>query len=73
MRSRCAPGSSWWRPGTTSTSITTIASSKRTRLTSTMDALNQKYGTATLFPANMLLARAAVPTRIDFTSIPDLF
>ncbi len=46
---------------------------KRTRLTSTMDALNQKYGTSTLFPASMLLARAAAPTRIAFTSIPDLF
>jgi DNA polymerase IV len=49
------------------------AESKRTRLTSTMDALNQKYGTATLFSASMLLARAAAPTRIAFTSIPDLF
>jgi DNA polymerase-4 len=47
--------------------------SKRTRLTSTMDAMNHKYGTATLFPASMLLARAAAPTRIAFTSIPDLF
>jgi len=47
--------------------------SKRNRLTSTMDALNQKYGTATLFSASMLLARAAAPTRIAFTSIPDLF
>ena len=46
---------------------------KRTRLTSTMDALNLKYGTSTLFPASMLLARAAAPTRIAFTSIPDLF
>lgn len=46
---------------------------KRSRLTSTMDALNQKYGTATLFSASMLLARAAAPTRIAFTSIPDLF
>jgi DNA polymerase-4 len=46
---------------------------KRARLTGTMDALNQKYGTATLFPASMLLARAAAPTRIAFTSIPDLF
>lgn len=26
-------------------------------LTSTMDALNRKYGMATLFPASMLLAR----------------
>jgi DNA polymerase-4 len=47
--------------------------SKRSRLTSTMDTLNHKYGTATLFPASMLLARAAAPTRIAFTSIPDLF
>lgn len=47
--------------------------SKRTRLTSTMDAMNHKYGTATLFPASMLLALAAAPTRIAFTSIPDLF
>lgn len=47
--------------------------SKRSRLTSAMDALNQKYGTATLFSASMLLARAAAPTRIAFTSIPDLF
>jgi DNA polymerase-4 len=46
---------------------------KRTRLTSTMDTLNQKYGTATIFPASMLLARSAAPTRIAFTSIPDLF
>ena len=46
---------------------------KRTRLTSTMDVLNRKYGTSTLFPASMLLARAAAPTRIAFTSIPDLF
>jgi len=46
---------------------------KRTRLTSTMDALNHKYGTATIFSASMLLARAAAPTRIAFTSIPDLF
>jgi len=47
--------------------------SKRNRLTSTMDVLNQKYGTSTVFPASMLLARAAAPTRIAFTSIPDLF
>lgn len=46
---------------------------KRIRLTSTMDAPNQKYETATLFPASVLLARAATPTRIAFTSIPDLF
>jgi DNA polymerase-4 len=47
--------------------------SKRNRITSTIDALNQKYGTAPIFSASMLLARAAAPTRIAFTSIPDLF
>jgi len=49
------------------------AESKRTRLSSTMDALNHKYGIDTLMPASMLLAKAAAPTRIAFTSIPDLF
>lgn len=46
---------------------------KRTRLASTMDAVNQKYGTDMLAPASMLLAKAAAPTRIAFTNIPDLF
>lgn len=49
------------------------AESRRTRLSTTMDALNLKYGTDTLFPASMLLAKSAAPTRIAFTSIPDLF
>jgi len=49
------------------------AESRRTRLSATMDSLNHKYGTDTLFPASMLLAKAAAPTRIAFTSIPDLF
>jgi DNA polymerase-4 len=47
--------------------------SRRTRLSTTMDSLNHKYGTDTLFPASMLLAKSAAPTRIAFTSIPDLF
>jgi DNA polymerase-4 len=47
--------------------------SRRTRLSTTMDELNHKYGLDTLFPASMLLAKAAAPTRIAFTSIPDLF
>jgi DNA polymerase IV len=47
--------------------------SRRTRLSSTMDTLNHKYGLTTLMPASMLLAKAAAPTRIAFTSIPDLF
>lgn len=47
--------------------------SRRTRLSTTMDTLNQKYGLDTLMPASMLLAKAAAPTRIAFTSIPDLF
>ncbi len=46
---------------------------RRTRLASTMDAVNQKYGTDMLAPASMLLAKAAAPTRIAFTNIPDLF
>jgi DNA polymerase-4 len=47
--------------------------SRRTRLSVTMDSLNHKYGIDTLMPASMLLAKAAAPTRIAFTSIPDLF
>ena len=47
--------------------------SRRTRLSVAMDALNRKYGLDTLMPASMLLAKAAAPTRIAFTSIPDLF
>ena len=46
---------------------------RRTRLSTTMDSLNHKYGTDTLCFASMLLAKAAAPTRIAFTSIPDLF
>jgi DNA polymerase-4 len=46
---------------------------RRTRLAKTMDELNHKYGLDTLFPASMLTAKAAAPTRIAFTSIPDLF
>ena len=46
---------------------------KRTKLSQTMDALNVKYGTHTLYYAGMHLARASAPTRIAFTSIPDLF
>jgi len=47
--------------------------SRRTRLSTTMDTLNNKYGLDTLMPASMLIAKAAAPTRIAFTSIPDLF
>jgi DNA polymerase-4 len=46
---------------------------KRTRLSTTMDEVNYRYGTNTLCFANMLLAGAAAPTRIAFSSIPDLF
>jgi DNA polymerase IV len=45
----------------------------RTRLLATMDRLNDKYGMSTLAPAAMLTAYKAAPTRIAFTSIPDLF
>jgi len=47
--------------------------SRRTRLSAAMDTLNHKYGLETLMPGGMLLAKAAAPTRIAFTSIPDLF
>ena len=46
---------------------------KRTRLATTIDRVNYKYGTHTLGFASMLLAGAAAPTRIAFSSIPDLF
>ena len=46
---------------------------RRTRIASTMDALNHKYGANTLATASMLLAGASAPTRIAFTNIPDLF
>jgi DNA polymerase IV len=46
---------------------------KRTRLSTTMDRVNDKYGTHTLCFASMLLAGAAAPTRIAFSSIPELF
>ena len=45
----------------------------RDQLAATMDQLNHKYGTETLYFASMHLARAAAPTRIAFQSIPDLF
>jgi DNA polymerase-4 len=45
----------------------------RSKLAQTMDALNHKYGLSTLAPATMLTALKAAPTRIAFSSIPDLF
>ncbi len=45
----------------------------RGQLATTMDRLNHKYGTETLYFASMHMARAAAPTRIAFQSIPDLF
>jgi DNA polymerase-4 len=45
----------------------------RDQLAATMDQLNQKYGTETLYFASMHLAKAAAPTRIAFHTIPDLF
>jgi DNA polymerase-4 len=38
-----------------------------------MDQINDRYGMSTLAPAAMLAAYKAAPTRIAFTSIPDLF
>ncbi|MHB1935078.1 MAG: Y-family DNA polymerase [Acidobacteriaceae bacterium] len=45
----------------------------RDQLAATMDHLNRKYGTETLYFASMHLAKAAAPTRIAFHTIPDLF
>lgn len=47
--------------------------SRRTELTSTIDRVNQKYGLDMLASASALVAKAAAPTRIAFTRIPDLF
>jgi DNA polymerase-4 len=46
---------------------------RRTNLSATMDSINKKHGTTMLFYASMLPAGTAAPTRIAFTSIPDLF
>lgn len=46
---------------------------KNNRISLTMDSLNQRYGTEMVTTASTLLARAAAPTRIAFTNIPDLF
>ncbi|MDQ1693915.1 MAG: polymerase [Acidobacteriaceae bacterium] len=46
---------------------------RRTQLSRTMDSINKKHGTTKLFFASMLPAGTAAPTRIAFTSIPDLF
>jgi DNA polymerase-4 len=48
-------------------------SESRTRLLAAMDALNHKYGLATLAPAAMLTAMKAAPTRIAFGTVPDMF
>lgn len=49
------------------------AEGHRTQVTQTIDEINKKYGTHTLYFGGMHLARAAAPTRIAFSSIPDLF
>ena len=45
----------------------------RTRLLAAMDQINDKYGMSALAPAAMLTAYKAAPTRIAFSSIPDMF
>jgi len=46
---------------------------KRRRISSAMDAINAKFGTDTIYFAGIHAAKAAAPTRIAFTSIPDYF
>jgi DNA polymerase-4 len=45
----------------------------RARLQTAIDAMNNKYGLATLAPATMLQAYSAAPTRIAFHTIPEMF
>ncbi len=54
-------------------SLDLFGDSKRAQLSKTVDRINQKYGSQTLYFAGMHLAREAAPTRIAFQSIPDLF
>jgi DNA polymerase-4 len=46
---------------------------KRGRLAQAMDAINFKYGTDTVYFGGVHAVKSAAPTRIAFTSIPDLF
>lgn len=54
-------------------SLDLFGDSKRAHLSKTVDRINQKYGSQTLYFGGMHLAREAAPTRIAFQSIPDLF
>ncbi|HEX9654527.1 MAG TPA: DNA polymerase [bacterium] len=46
---------------------------KRNRLSQAIDAINAKFGTDTIYFGGIHEAKHAAPTRIAFTSIPDLF
>jgi DNA polymerase-4 len=46
---------------------------RQLHLAKAMDRLNQRYGLATVAPLAMLRTQDAAPTRIAFSSIPDLF
>jgi DNA polymerase-4 len=48
-------------------------SEERQRLAEAMDDMNHKYGLSTVAPAAMLAAFRAAPTRIAFSSVPELF
>ena len=54
-------------------SLDLFGDSRRAQLSKTLDRINQKYGSQTLYFAGMHLARESAPTRIAFQSIPDLF
>ncbi|MBI4546728.1 MAG: DNA polymerase [Ignavibacteriae bacterium] len=45
---------------------------KRARLAKAMDRLNKKFGTDVVYFGDLHLIKSAAPTRIAFTSIPDL-
>ena len=46
---------------------------RRLQLANAMDRINFRYGTDTVYFGGIHLVKAAAPTRIAFTSIPDLF
>jgi DNA polymerase IV len=54
-------------------SLDLFGDSKRAQLSKTIDRINQKWGSQTVYLGGMHLAKESAPTRIAFQSIPDLF
>ncbi len=81
-------GSQWQKPFLVSVTLTDLVPDalhtlslfsaeegelQREQVARIMDGINAKYGTHTLYFGGMHLARASAPTRIAFSSIPELF